>query len=307
MVQFGQRQGELLIAEISEVFAKGSISETRDRHVVFVCGGPRDGEPRSLRSRFLEWAGAHLPSVVVLSAEDAYNEASSTEPLRLINISDFENLLGDVSDCILVFPESAGSYAEIGFFSKTSAKVRNKVLVATPRAYFNRDSFINLGPVEFINHKRSRFSPAIPVSDTELEIDFQAIASRITDRLRHRKYRKKLSRGRFARMNFSEKLMVVLAMVMLFRATTIDGLEHTVRKIFEAASKVHIGHALSILIAAGWVKKTGDYYVPLSSATSILEYDDVRPFTSVAVLNARVAYYHQKNDPEAYSCLSEIR
>src|SRR5262249_3851407 len=148
--------------EISEVFRTKPVFRRGPPHVLFVCGGPVSGATASMRGEFINWAKTGLPDFAVLLAEDAFREASFAGPPRFINLARFEKLVADISDCIIIFPESAGSYAEVGYFAAIE-EVRTKVLVVNDRKFEAVDSFVSLGPVSTINVD-SYLQPALHVS-----------------------------------------------------------------------------------------------------------------------------------------------
>jgi len=107
-----------------------------------------------------------LADFITLLAESAYQQTYSEDAPELINLGTFERLIAEICDGVLIFPESVGSYAEIGFFSNTSVKKR--VLVANEEPHYSRDSFMNLGPILTID-RASSLRPAIPIRRESLE------------------------------------------------------------------------------------------------------------------------------------------
>ena len=96
-----------------------------------------------MRSEFLRWSTKNFPEVVTLLAEDAYRHTKIYDQPETVNLSEFEQIIGTVADCVLLFPESEGSFAELGLFSNT-AEIRRKILVANAIVYQSKDSFLNL-------------------------------------------------------------------------------------------------------------------------------------------------------------------
>ena len=81
----------------------------RSRRIVFVCGGSTDPSSLSRRAGFLSWAQTNIQDkALLLRAEIAY-AAATERGKKFINLSEFEGVLADISDCILIFPESAGA------------------------------------------------------------------------------------------------------------------------------------------------------------------------------------------------------
>lgn len=79
--------------------------------------------------------------------EDIFDEllysSNSTDLLSL------ENLLADSVDSVVVIPESAGSFAELGAFANNE-KLRNKMICVVDSKYKRDKSFINQGPIKLV-------------------------------------------------------------------------------------------------------------------------------------------------------------
>jgi hypothetical protein len=136
----------------------------RLRRIIFVCGGEIDPAKATLRSDFVTWARKNIePDARILLSEVAYRAASDIGK-SFINIALFEELLSSISDCILIFPESAGSYSEVGIFAVIE-RIRNKTLIANDSSHEKNDSFLNLGPIHAINTD-SRFLSSVDFDST---------------------------------------------------------------------------------------------------------------------------------------------
>src|SRR5580692_7784893 len=129
--QFEHANAVALLGEVRNAFKHKPIFQNQKKPVLFLCGGPIDARKASMRSEFLRWASKSFPEVVTLLAEDAYRHTRIYDRPETVNLSEFEAIIGANCDCVLLFPESEGSFAELGFFSGVT-KIRNKVLVANP-------------------------------------------------------------------------------------------------------------------------------------------------------------------------------
>ena len=109
---FGHPSSDHLFSEVRDVLSKKRIFVEVARGIVFVCGGPVKKYSRSLRYRFLQYAHQEIPHLRMFLAEDAARDLTTHNEPEFVNIADFESLVAGVADCILVFPESAGSIAE---------------------------------------------------------------------------------------------------------------------------------------------------------------------------------------------------
>lgn len=100
----------------------------------FVCGasGPLayDGQP-SLRAAFLEFLKNNSSiAIQPIVAEIALEEIAKEPDEPNENLSDFERLIAKSVDSVLIFPESPGSFAELGLFSAVD-ELAIKTLVAS--------------------------------------------------------------------------------------------------------------------------------------------------------------------------------
>jgi hypothetical protein len=66
-----------------------------------------------------------------------------------------ENLLADSVDVVVVIPESAGSFAELGAFANNE-KLRDKMVCVLDKKYDRDKSFINQGPVKLLKRTNNK-------------------------------------------------------------------------------------------------------------------------------------------------------
>jgi hypothetical protein len=289
--QFEHSQGEKLLSEIGEVFKSNGIFQRKDHLVVFVCGAVVGTAMNTMRSQFLIWAKGGLPNVIVLLAENAYQDTLSQNPPEAHNLSEFEKLIGEISDCVLIFPESPGSFAEMGVFSQIPS-IRRKTLVVNDYRYQATDSFASLGPISTID-RYSFLRPAIYINNPPgSTIDFSPVRDRLS---RVRSSRKRFHYRPYKELDYGEKFLAVLEMIRILRAVTFDGLRQSIKVAFESANKKELGRLLSILVAAGYVERRGEYFVP-HDAVSLLEFKGVR----IEDFTARALYYYKEYHTETY-------
>jgi hypothetical protein len=103
------------------------------------------------------------PDVFLFYAEDVWEHVSDDEG---VNALQMEEQLAGLADLLIVVAESAGTFAELGAFS-VSAQLRRKLFPIVDRKYSNDRSFLNTGPITWVN-RESRFKPAV-------SCDFDAI------------------------------------------------------------------------------------------------------------------------------------
>jgi hypothetical protein len=147
-----------LVSELVKSLRGESYIERR-RRVVFVCGGEIKPDAKNDRSVFLRWANQNLDNDIhCLLSEEAYR-TTITRTNKFINIGEFEKTLASISDCVLIFPESAGSFGELGIFA-TVKQIKSKTLIANRSEFQLRDSFLLQGPLHAINAD-SQFTPGV--------------------------------------------------------------------------------------------------------------------------------------------------
>jgi hypothetical protein len=239
-----------LVERVAHRFRNNEIFVRADSDLVFVCGGTEKG---CLRDRFLEYCAKHMTDVRVFRAEDVqkvYRERAGG--LEFVNIAELEDILSELSDCVVLFPESPGSFAEIGYFAK-DPDIRKKMLVVNKSSMQTTDSFISIGPIELIN-RNSNFRPAIYLDDNSP--DFSAITERISQRL-HKGRRHRFDYKPYKSMSFREKMYIILQIIYLFGPIDIGRIVQICRKIFVQGKEMEILKIVSFLVSAGYINQEG--------------------------------------------------
>lgn len=294
---FSDPAGLQLLGSLRRVFQEKRIFHRKHKFIVFVCGGRLEKGKRSLRKRFITWADNHLPEFICLSAEDALKDSFAGEGRAFVNLATFESIIAEVSDCVLIFPESAGSLAEIGFFA--NSKVRDKTLVVNLLDFQAVDSFVNLGPIDTINSVSFLRST---IQITRKSPDFAHVGQRLTERVRWPQQRERLPYNRFGQFNFKQKLLVVFETLRLLRLADQKTLRHVIVACFGGNPPyTEIRHILRILLAAKFIERYGDYFKP-TSGLSLVEIEHFE----VERVFAQVNLYYQKYSSELYEALPGV-
>jgi len=116
---------------------------------IFLCG--KDiADKSSIRYRVAQaltngfW---YSTSYDLIYPEDIFDELLySSNSADLLSL---ENLLADSVDAVIIIPESAGSFAELGAFANNE-KLRSKMLCVVDIKYKRDKSFINQGPIKLV-------------------------------------------------------------------------------------------------------------------------------------------------------------
>lgn len=124
-------------------------------HHVFVCGGLIDATntiPPSFRDRFFSYTVDHFPvlhdSIVLAEIFKDYFKENAYPDLFV-----FESEIASISSLVIIFLESPGSFVELGMFCAIS-RLQEKLLIVAPREETEgEDSFIFLGPLEYLKRR----------------------------------------------------------------------------------------------------------------------------------------------------------
>lgn len=286
-----------LLRRVAQLFEAPDTFILRDSNIVFVCGGPMDRS--SMRSRFCEYAKTDLKILRVFLAEDAEKDYVSHDNPDFHNVGEFEKIIADVSDCLMIFPESPGSYAELGFFS-AHEQLRKKILVVNDFTLQGEDSFISRGPVELID-KYSHFKPTIQMQ-FNADVDFTMVRQRLEKRISGSK-RRRFESIAYNDLATKDKLFIVFAFVELLISISFEGLEYAFKSVFGHSNREDLKHLLSILVAAKLVDRKGavnDHFSAVVGAQPFIEFESLnKPEFRLLVLN----FYQQEFPDLAALCV----
>ena len=175
-----------------------------------LCGGPVssivDPHPISLRDAFLRAeAGAAIKNAEILQIEEIQEYFEKDCPYK--DLVEFERDIAQISDMVLLFSESPGSFTELGSFSSYK-EIYEKLLVVVQSKYLTKSSFILKGPVTFLRrkYKNSVFSitngqvgiKGISFSSVKPEVLLSVLKSPINERLLESKGRTTFQKNRFS-------------------------------------------------------------------------------------------------------------
>lgn len=242
-------------------FSRGDLFFSRDNHLCFVCGAAGDYLPEtgeaSLRSLFVHHVSARGDDkITCVRAETAATELLRQIDERGQNISTFEKTIAETVDSVLIFPESPGSFAELGYFS-AHEQIAKKCLVAV-RAKYQANSFITLGPVHAIS-RVSVFAPVpIALADPPEDQMGQIAERLIGDGAHKRKYRQRFQRQSWGEYDSRQQLAIIDEIVDLVGAITEVDLQHVIHTLFERYDVSKLRLQLSILVATNRIARNDD-------------------------------------------------
>lgn len=287
-----------LIDQVAHVFHHTTAHLTVDRHLLFLCGGS-DGS--SLRKQFLTYATVALPSFRVFLAESAAKDITDFGPPTFINLSQFEQFIADFSDCIVIFLESPGAFAELGLFSHVPS-IREKLLVINNIAYQTTNSFINYGPLAEVN-AASILRPTIYLDPSTTPVNFMPIQERLLTIFSTR-YRRRFTFAPYDDLQPIARLGIVLVIVQLFSPISFDDIFSLVKLLFGNADIEEVKHLISLTVAIGYVRRVGDLgdlFSLDSSAKPLLEF---QKSDQIARIRIAVIDLYKEHFADLYDLLS---
>lgn len=292
--QLNDKSAKNLLSELRDVFLEKEIFFALGRHIVFVCGGTKRN---TFRSRFQTYARNHAPNLRIFLAEDAVNNLLSHSNPEFVNLAQFEDLIASVFNSILIFPESPGSIAELGYFSN-SEKLQNKILVAND-SDLQGDSFINLGPVAIIDSK-SDYRPTIYLD--KKKPDFQKVTKQLLRYDEKRIQRDRFEYNKYKNLPIRERFSAVLELIGIFRGVNLSGLQNCIKAVFGDCDSKEVQRFVSILHTAGFIQRLGSNYEYLSVPTGTPTLLDIDHYP-IDTLRARVVDYFRKHDKNTYKAV----
>ena len=295
--QFGHPSSKRLLEGVANLFMSKKIFASQDRHIIFVCGG---SGKKSMRARFMTYARTEISEMRMFLAESAATDLLTQGEPAPLDVAEFEDLIADVSDSVLIFPESPGSIAEIAYFCRSDS-ICTKILVVGNSKLQAKDSFINLGPIAIVN-KTSNFRPAIQADYNNP--DFSIVRERLKQRVLGRG-RKSFEHKPFPDLTAKLKFFVLFEIIRIFGVINLNGVLKCIDVAFGTADISEVKRLLSILCAATYVTRLGDdnqYLCLAKKGHTFLEYSS----STFGSLTMRVAEYYQEHERTPYALLAEV-
>ncbi len=243
-------ENKSLRREIYQLLSNG-FSIPWQSNIIFVCGG---SEPGNMRKLFQANFDTLLPGYQFFEPEFAMRKYWTMGDDEPFDITTFEELIGELSHSIVIFPEAAGSLAETGYFS-AKPELAKKILLVLNKEHLTKDSFISIGPAKKIADA-STFQPNIEMDYVNPE--FPRVSQRILDRAPLHSNRRALKINPFSEMKGFELFSIIQCLVSILGIATVEDIEFFLRGLFSgtiAPSKVK--QIISILIGSKRLVEAG--------------------------------------------------
>jgi hypothetical protein len=147
----GARLGKQMVPFVEDLNVE-KLHVQAPSEIIFLCGGPytdvSTNGTASMRDAFLK-VSSHpaLGGRDIVVAEDFTR--LSLFSAHYDDILEFETDLAQITEIILLFCESAGSFTELGSFASIP-EIASRLLVIIRDSHWANDSFIKLGPLRFL-------------------------------------------------------------------------------------------------------------------------------------------------------------
>jgi hypothetical protein len=268
--------------------------------VIFICGGMNSAPRDTLRAYLKQ----RKPDLQIFYAERVWELISANPGLGALKM---ESDLAALSDLIVIIVESPGTFAELGAFSHVG-ELRRKLLPIVDRQHRTANSFINTGPIRWIDSE-SDFRPTIWTRHNQILECADELEQRIS-RIPKPKSEKvtDLARSRKHLLFFICDLVAVLA------PTTIDAIEFFMSKIAPAVPTVdlEVTLLLGLAEAMGLIRKDditvdgspAKFFSPANTEALQHPYHRIR-WVSLAELRTELLSGLQ-SIPEAVSVMREV-
>ncbi|MBP3154489.1 retron St85 family effector protein [Aliivibrio fischeri] len=218
--------------------------------VLFICGGdplycPNRGKIESYLERY-------HPEFLYFRAEHAWAAISSPtrESGKNENALELEEWLAAFSDAVIILVESFGTVAELGAFS-LSEPLREKLLPILEKEYVNDVSFINTGPVKWVDSD-SIYKPSIYTDFSTILTCMPQVVERL-NRKPKRIFRDKIDTFGNRKLTLKEFLFFIVHIISslgpINESELIDISLKTINYGKKKKEKIHISFVLSVCIA----------------------------------------------------------
>jgi hypothetical protein len=294
---------EVLASLLAPLFQKEAFRVDRTRPLTFICGGNISNGSKPLRYQFLEWVIKPPIQIVPVLAERTF-----AHQLVERNLQKFEEFLASTADCVLIFVESPGSFAETGLFASFKETIGRTFIVNT-REEARKNSFLNTGPIKLIR-KKSDFDTVFELAEKSVtSSDAEGIVERILSTCT--KYENALvfhpPDKKFADLNIRLQLGCLHVAVSIMLAVSPELLTSVLRSYFKEVDGERIGMLLSLLTGINLLERSDELY--FNPRPPGLKFDPL--ISSVAFteenVRAQALEWQAKNNSQAATFLREKR
>ena len=249
--------------------------------VVFLCGGPyeKNKEPalKSLRHAF--YCIVEHPALKgreIIMAEDVTRRSDFSA--HYDNLLSFERDIAQITDLVLLFCESPGSFAELGSFSSYS-EIYSQMLVVIRQIYWEENSFIKLGPLEFLK-KTCGKEAVFVIRDEEIGIsnkDVSTIAIDLFKKVIQQPLEARVKETRepttFHPEKAGHRIKLIVGLIQEYGALELEEIHETLAHFEVNASQSEVSCYLLCAKSVGWIEDKaagfGNYWIACADRHAI--------------------------------------
>ena len=266
-----------LLNSAKDLFSTHPIYIKEDSELVFVCGGAITSQKTSYRKHFLDAFKSFKfkKGLKLILSEKAFETLTLANDFEPVNLIEFEELIAGIAFCVIIFIETPGAIAELGYFCSKEV-ICKKLLLVSDIAFNTTDSFINKGPIDVATTIfRSKFGQIIYLpkitQKNKKNFDFSGVLSVINSKISAHDRRKRFEYSKaFKKTNKSknnkqhlfelEELFAVLEVINLFQIITQKDLMFVFERIFGVKRIDHkkLVWVITLLAGSGFIKLSLD-------------------------------------------------
>ncbi len=143
-----------MISNMKEHLESNSTKFITYPKFVFLCGKAiinKTEYERSNRGLIGKYICNENNNIYIVLSEKLWEDGFNSD----IDLLTFEEFLAEVSDCIVLFVESPGSFCELGAFAYADKLFSDKLIVVIDNQYQHSKSFVMTGPVLKVKRNKS--------------------------------------------------------------------------------------------------------------------------------------------------------
>ncbi|MDH0340342.1 retron St85 family effector protein [Chromobacterium haemolyticum] len=282
-----------LLERAKSTFKSGHLFwPKKQTNLSFVCGkNPQSGS--SFRNLFLDF-NKNKDSLTPVLAEVTFHNLLQADNNIVFNLADLEHLIAQIADSILIFVESPGSMAEIGFFSAMK-EISAKSIIIIPSEY-QGPSFINTGPAAICEHKTKYKPGRFVITSGQENTVFSGIIDSLSPFFKEKKSRTSLkNEGNFKKFPIKEQFYIIRELIYCFSPIPKDDLFFLIKELFGTFDKDKVIQCLAILtsIPNGIHLAEDGNYTTAPDTGMLIEY-------SGDELRAEALVFYNKHMPSRY-------
>jgi hypothetical protein len=207
-----------------------------------------------MRQRFLAAGAGLMPESLFLLAEKVMDDLVGQSQSGFVDLADLEKIITDIADVVILFCESPGSIAELGYFV-AHKDIIPKIFFILDNKHANNESFINNRLVSKVNSLSTFRQAAILDFDAD-HMDFAFIPRRIGQRIPSVLKRRAFPKAKYNDLSFHDRFVLVQWVIYVLRRAN-SGQIAICLKSFCGDDAVEFRDVLAALTATGLIRRDG--------------------------------------------------